>query len=263
MPAYYFHVDTHTNTSIQMWYRFLLLESHAQNWNSLSGNVSTQTSDFENRSTSTTVPHRMHINKYMSACVCTMYVSLCLELDASACVRACVRAVCIVVMLCVERARGRETERYRFAPQQGSIPTTISHEKLTACSLSSPTVTQPLTPPSYFVLFSRWNLYLCSPCEIFAYVTVFFFNPTIKVVTFRLRMPAFTRLGHERVSPCDEMLHRLDLGLYSHRRSFWGNGVWTHVNSKGKIPSTKNVPRGGWHCGQRAQVELFRPPVDG
>ena len=47
---------------------------------------------------------------------------------------------------------------------------------------------------------------------------------------------------------------------------FWGNGVWTHVNSKGKIPSTENVPRGGSnprHCGQRAQAlptELFRPP---
>ena len=44
-----------------------------------------------------------------------------------------------------------------------------------------------------------------------------FFNPTIKVVTFRLHgwcvlgvflLPAFTRLGHERqdlLSPCDEM----------------------------------------------------------
>ena len=44
-----------------------------------------------------------------------------------------------------------------------------------------------------------------------------FSNPTIKVVTFRLRgwcmqglllLPAFTRLGHERqdlLSPCDEM----------------------------------------------------------
>ena len=44
-----------------------------------------------------------------------------------------------------------------------------------------------------------------------------FFNPTIKIVTFRLRgwcvlrvfvLPAFTRLGHERqdlLSPCDEM----------------------------------------------------------
>ena len=45
----------------------------------------------------------------------------------------------------------------------------------------------------------------------------FFFNPTIKVVTFRLRgscvlgvflLPAFIRLGHERqdlLGPCDEM----------------------------------------------------------
>ena len=51
--------------------------------------------------------------------------------------------------------------------------------------------------------------------EIFAYVTVF--NPTIEVVTFRLRgwcmlgvfiLPAFTRLGHEcqgLLSPCDGM----------------------------------------------------------
>ena len=60
-----------------------------------------------------------------------------------------------------------------------------------------------------------------------------FFNPTIKVVTFRLRgwcvlgvflLPAFTRLGHERqdlLSPCDEM-HTLDLGLYSHPKEFLG-----------------------------------------
>ena len=51
--------------------------------------------------------------------------------------------------------------------------------------------------------------------EIFVYVTVF--NPTIEVVTFRLRgwcmpvvflLPAFTRLGHEcqdLLSPCDGM----------------------------------------------------------
>ena len=62
-------------------------------------------------------------------------------------------------------------------------------------------------------------------------------------------------------------MHRLDLGLYSHPKEFWGNGVWTHVNSKGKIPSTENVPRGGSNprrCGQRAQAlptELFRPPT--
>ena len=47
---------------------------------------------------------------------------------------------------------------------------------------------------------------------------------------------------------------------------FGGNGVWTHVNSKGKIPSTENFLRGGSNlrrCGQRAQAlptELFQPP---
>ena len=51
--------------------------------------------------------------------------------------------------------------------------------------------------------------------EIFAYVTIF--NPSIEVVTFRLRgwcmlgvffLPAVTRLGHEchkLLSPCDGM----------------------------------------------------------
>ena len=54
-----------------------------------------------------------------------------------------------------------------------------------------------------------------------------FFNPTIEVVTFHLRrwrmlgvflLPAFTRLGHA----CQELAfaHRLDLGLYSHRKEF-------------------------------------------
>ena len=33
-------------------------------------------------------------------------------------------------------------------------------------------------------------------------------------------------------------VHRLDLRLYSHPKEFWGNGVRTPVNSKGKIPST-------------------------
>ena len=33
-------------------------------------------------------------------------------------------------------------------------------------------------------------------------------------------------------------VHRLDLGLHSHLKEFLGNGVRTHVNSKGKIPST-------------------------
>ena len=38
-----------------------------------------------------------------------------------------------------------------------------------------------------------------------------------------------------RMNAC---VHRLDLGLYSHRKEFWGNGIRTHANSKGKIPST-------------------------
>ena len=33
-------------------------------------------------------------------------------------------------------------------------------------------------------------------------------------------------------------MHGLDLGLYSHPKEFWGNGVRTDVNSKGRIPST-------------------------
>ena len=37
---------------------------------------------------------------------------------------------------------------------------------------------------------------------------------------------------------------RLDFGLYSHSREFWGNGVRTHVNSKGKIPSTRGSEEG-------------------
>ena len=58
-------------------------------------------------------------------------------------------------------------------------------------------------------------------------------------------LPAFTRLGHE----CQDLLSLcdgLDLGLYSHLKEFWGNGVRTHANSKGKIASTgKILHRGG------------------
>ena len=39
-------------------------------------------------------------------------------------------------------------------------------------------------------------------------------------------------------------VHRLDLCLYSHPKEFWENGVRTHVNSKGKIPSTGNIVTG-------------------
>ena len=42
-------------------------------------------------------------------------------------------------------------------------------------------------------------------------------------------------------------VHRLDLSLYSHLKEFWGNGVRTHANSKGKIPSTGSSEEDGTH----------------
>ena len=82
-----------------------------------------------------------------------------------------------------------------------------------------------------------------------------FFNLTIEVVTLFLRgcwvcflLPIFTRIGHEYhglLSLCDGV-HGLDLGLYSHPKESWGNGVRTRVNSKGKSPSTSKILlRGG------------------
>ena len=73
-------------------------------------------------------------------------------------------------------------------------------------------------------------------------------NRTIEVVTFRLRglcmLGVFVASIHpSRVGPCDG--NRLDLGLHSHPKEFWGNGVRTHVNSKGKIPSTGKILPGG------------------
>ena len=79
-----------------------------------------------------------------------------------------------------------------------------------------------------------------------------FFNPAIEVVTFHppgwfmlgmFLLPAFTQLGHEWWGSFESVrwngcVHRLDLNLYFHPKEFSGNGVRTHVNSKGKIPST-------------------------
>ena len=46
-----------------------------------------------------------------------------------------------------------------------------------------------------------------------------------------------------RLNAC---VHRLDIDLSSHPKEFWGNGVQTHINSKGKISSTRNIlPIGG------------------
>ena len=39
-------------------------------------------------------------------------------------------------------------------------------------------------------------------------------------------------------------VHRLDLSLYSHLKEVLGNEVRSHVNSKGKIPSTRGLGEG-------------------
>ena len=86
--------------------------------------------------------------------------------------------------------------------------------------------------------------------EIFAYVTVCdrFLNPTIEIVRICLRgwcmlgvflLPAFTHLGHEHqdlFSLCDGIHVFTD----SHPKEFLRNGVRTHINSKGKVPSTRS-----------------------
>ena len=105
-----------------------------------------------------------------------------------------------------------------------------------------------------------------------------FFNPTIKVVTFRLRgwcvlgvflLPAFTRLGHKRQDllvramkcMCAQTRPRF---ILSSEGVFWGMEFEPMLTPREKSPLPENVPRGGSnprHCGQRAQAlptELFR-----
>ena len=83
----------------------------------------------------------------------------------------------------------------------------------------------------------------------FAYVAVFFSH--IPSSDGACWVAAFTRLGYEcqdLLSPCDGM-HVCTDWTSTHtliRRSFGGNGVRNHVNSKGKIPSTRKILlRGG------------------
>ena len=110
-----------------------------------------------------------------------------------------------------------------------------------------------------------------------------FFNLTIEVVTFRLRgwcmlgvflLPEFTRLGHEWQdfwSPCDGMHVCTDWTTVCTliRKSLGGNGVRTHVNPKGKIPSIGKILLRGNSNPRRCikqdsepnalPTELFRP----
>ena len=88
----------------------------------------------------------------------------------------------------------------------------------------------------------------------------FFFNPSTEVVTFRLPSSWMVHDGYIFVADShpsrtwmsgsvesvrrNAYVHWLDLGLYSHPKEFWGNEVRTHVNSKGKIPSTGSSEEG-------------------
>ena len=90
-------------------------------------------------------------------------------------------------------------------------------------------------------------------------------------------LPAFTRLGHEcqdLLSPCNGMHVCTDwTSVCTLIRKFWGNGVRTHVNSKGKIPSTSKLLITGRSNPPRCikqdskpntlPAELFRPRFKG
>ena len=52
-------------------------------------------------------------------------------------------------------------------------------------------------------------------------------------------------------------VHRLDFSLYSHPKEFWGNGVRTYVNSKGKIHSTGSLEKN--QTGVAASCKTARP----
>ena len=120
--------------------------------------------------------------------------------------------------------------------------------------------------------------------EIFAYVTVFSSNhwgshiPSSWMVHAGCVFVAGIHPSRTWMSGSFESVqwnacvHRLDLGLYSHPKEFWGIGVRTHVSSNGKIPYTrKKFPQRRLEPmllhqeGQQAQhitSELFQPHDD-
>ena len=97
------------------------------------------------------------------------------------------------------------------------------------------------------------HLYISS-CKLGYLFTWLFFNPTIEVVTFCLHGWCMLGVFVDGIHPSrtwmsgslesvrwNACVHRLDLGLYSHPKKLLGNGVRTHDNSKGKIPSTRKI----------------------
>ena len=93
---------------------------------------------------------------------------------------------------------------------------------------------------------------ICSE-NIYGTIGVYIQWCLLGVFLFASIHPSRTQMSGPFVSVSwNACVHRLGLGLHSHPKQFLGNGVQTHINSKGKIPSTgKNLLRGGWnpqHC---------------
>ena len=161
------------------------------------------------------------------------------------------------------------TEKWRLklaiSPSHGTLTPGQAVPTMTPWCLASSKVAnyQFFSFSFFFFLFFFFyvpQLYLWGSLTILGEICAYlpFFNPTIELATFCLRgwcklgvflLKVYARVGHERQdlwSPCDgnASAHRLDFGLYSHPKEFWGNGVGTHVGSKGKAPSTgKILPR--------------------
>ena len=98
-----------------------------------------------------------------------------------------------------------------------------------------------------------------------------FFNPTIKVVTFRLRGWCVLGVFVAGIHPSrtwtsgsfesvwrNACVHRLDLGLYSHPKEFLGGMEFEPMlTPREQSPLPETFPRGGSNpqrCGQRAKT---------
>ena len=109
----------------------------------------------------------------------------------------------------------------------------------------------------WFFFFCVPQLYLWgSPLWVRFLRMWLFFNPTIKVVTFRLRgwcvlgvffvagiHPSRTwTSGSFESMRWNACLHRLDLGLYSHPKEFWGMEFEPMLTPREKSPLPKMSP---------------------
>ena len=99
-----------------------------------------------------------------------------------------------------------------------------------------------------------------------------FLNPTNEVVTSRLHGWCMVDVFVAGIHPYrtwtpgsfesvrwNACVHRLDLGLYSDPKEFWGNGVRSHANSKWKAPSTGSSEEDRTH--DAASLSTASPPL--